>query len=125
LTWLLVTFKFAFASRSFPHLPATVRIVSIQAEIPILAGIGNLGGFAMFSHVHFAAVAAWLFLAVAGLLWVMACGPIATKMEKEGIPFWKGFLANLLLSPMMGVIAIFISRMLRPGRPLAPTVSRG
>ena len=79
----------------------------------------------MFSHVHFAAVAAWLFLAVAGLLWVMACGLIATKMEKEGIPFWKGFLANLLLSPLMGLLAIFISRMLRPGRPLAHTVSRG
>jgi len=46
-------------------------------------------------------------------------------MEKEGITFWKGFLVSLFLSPLTGLIMIFIARILRPGRPLAHTVSRG
>jgi Na+/H+-dicarboxylate symporter len=79
----------------------------------------------MFLHVHFAAIAAWLLLAIVGLVWVMACAVSATKMEKEGIAFWKGFLIGLLLSPLAGLIMIFIARVLRPGRPLAHTVSRG
>jgi nicotinamide riboside transporter PnuC len=79
----------------------------------------------MFSHVHFATAAAWLLFAIVGLLWTMACALTAAKMEKDGFTFWKGFLAVLLLSPLAGLIAIFIGRMLRPGRPLAHTVSRG
>lgn len=79
----------------------------------------------MYLHVHFAAIAAWLLLAIVGLAWVMACAITATKMEKEGIAFWKGFLVDLFLSPLTGWIMIFIARILRPGRPLAHTVSRG
>jgi len=79
----------------------------------------------MFSHVHFAAAAAWLLFAIVGLVWTMACALTAAKMEKEGFAFWKGFLLVLLLSPLTGVLAIFIARILRPGRPLAHTVSRG
>jgi hypothetical protein len=79
----------------------------------------------MSSHVHFAAAAAWLFFAIVGLLWTMACALTAAKMEKEGFGFWKGFIAVLLLSPLAGLIAIFIGRMLHPDRPLAHTVSRG
>jgi nicotinamide riboside transporter PnuC len=79
----------------------------------------------MFSHVHFAAAAAWLLFAIVGLVWTMACALTAAKMEKEGFAFWNGFLAVLLLSPLTGVLAIFIARILRPGRPLAHTVSRG
>ena len=40
----------------------------------------------------------------------------ASKMEKEGISFWKGFLAVLLLSPLAGLIAIFIARIVQSGR---------
>ena len=79
----------------------------------------------MYLHVHFAAIAAWLLLAIAGVLWVMACAVAASKMEKEGIAFWKGFLLGLLLSPLAGLIMIFITRVVRPSRPLAHTVSRG
>jgi hypothetical protein len=79
----------------------------------------------MYLHVHFAVIAAWLLLAIAGLVWIMACALTATQMEKEGIAFWKGFLFGLLLSPPAGLIVIFITRMLRPGRPLAHTASRG
>jgi hypothetical protein len=79
----------------------------------------------MYLHVHFAAIAAWLLMAIAGVLWVMACGITASKMEKEGIAFWKGFLLGLLLTPLAGLIMIFITRTVRPSRPLAPTVSRG
>jgi hypothetical protein len=79
----------------------------------------------MYLHVHFAAIAAWLLLANVGLVWVMACAVTATRMEKDGIPFWKGFLVGLLLSPVTGLIMIFIARILRPGRPLAHTISRG
>jgi Na+/H+-dicarboxylate symporter len=55
----------------------------------------------------------------------MACALTAAKMEKEGFTFWKGFVAVLLLSPLAGLIAIFFARIVRPGRPLAHTVSRG
>jgi len=79
----------------------------------------------MYLHLHFAAIAAWLILAVAGLLWAMACALAAARMEKDGVAFWKGFFTSLLLSPVAGLIIIFVARMLRPGRPLAHTVSRG
>jgi Na+/H+-dicarboxylate symporter len=79
----------------------------------------------MFPHVHFATLAAWLLFAIVGLFWTMACALTAAKMEKEGFAFWKGFVAVLLLSPLAGLIAIFIARIVRPGRPLAHTVSRG
>jgi hypothetical protein len=79
----------------------------------------------MFSHVHFATAAAWLLFAIVGLIWTMACALTAAKMEKEGFTFWKAFLVVLLLSPLAGLLAIFIARILRPGRPLAHTVSRG
>ena len=79
----------------------------------------------MYLHVHFAAITAWLLLAIAGLVWIMACALTATQMEKEGIAFWKRFLGGLLPSPLAGLIVIFITRMLRPGRPLAHAVSRG
>jgi hypothetical protein len=78
----------------------------------------------MYLHVHFAAIAAWLLLAIAGLLWVMACVLSAAKIEKEGIAFWKGFLTSLLLSPLAGLIMVFVARMLRPGRSLAHNVGR-
>jgi hypothetical protein len=78
----------------------------------------------MFLHVHFATLAAWLVVAIMELLWVMACALTAAKMEQEGIGFWKGFFANLMLSPLAGLIAIFIARIFRAGRPLAHTVSR-
>jgi nicotinamide riboside transporter PnuC len=79
----------------------------------------------MFSHLHFATAAAWLLFAIVGLVWTMACALTAAKMEKEGFAFWKGFVAVLLLSPLAGLIAIFIARIVRPGRSLAHTVSRG
>jgi Na+/H+-dicarboxylate symporter len=78
----------------------------------------------MFSHLHFATAAAWLLFAIVGLVWTMACALTAAKMEKEGFVFWKGFVAVLLLSPLAGLIAIFIARIVRPGRSLAHTVSR-
>jgi hypothetical protein len=79
----------------------------------------------MYLHVHFAAIAAWLLLAIAGLIWVMACALTATKMQKEGIAFWKGFFTSLLLSPLAGLVMTIIARILRPSRALAHTVSRG
>ena len=79
----------------------------------------------MFSHVHFAGVAAWLLFATVGLLWIMLCALTAARMEKEGLALWKGFLACIFLSPLAGLIAIFFARILRPARPLAHTVSRG
>ena len=79
----------------------------------------------MYLSVHFAAIAVWLALAIAVLLWVMACALTATKMEKKGIAFWKGFLTSFLLSPLVGLMMTFIPRILRPSRPLAHTVSRG
>jgi hypothetical protein len=79
----------------------------------------------MVAHVHFASVVAWMVIAIAGLLWVISCGAAAGKMEKEGIAFWRGFLACLLLSPLAGAVVIVIARMSRPGRSFVETVSRG
>jgi hypothetical protein len=79
----------------------------------------------MVAHVHFASLVACMVMAIAGLLWVMSCGVAAGKMEKEGIAFWKGFLACLLLSPLAGAAVIVIARMSRPSRRFVETVSRG
>jgi len=76
----------------------------------------------MYLDEHFAAIAAWLLLAITVLLWVTACALTATKMEKKGIAFWKGFLTSFLLSPLVGLMMTFIPRILRPSRPLAHTV---
>jgi hypothetical protein len=59
------------------------------------------------------------------ILWLMACGVAASRMEKEGIAFLRGFFACLLLSPLAGLVVILVSRMSRPSRRLAETVSRG
>ncbi|MGA7854641.1 MAG: hypothetical protein WCA15_15045 [Candidatus Acidiferrales bacterium] len=80
----------------------------------------------MVAQLHFVPVAAWLVLGIFGLLWMMACGITAGKMEKEGIAFWRGFFACLLLTPLVGLAAILIARMTRPNQRLAAeTVSRG
>ncbi|HEY0704547.1 MAG TPA: hypothetical protein VGD60_17370 [Candidatus Acidoferrales bacterium] len=79
----------------------------------------------MLDHVHFALIAGWLLLAIAGLLWVMACAIVANKMEREGVVFWKAFVACLLMTPLIGVITIGVARLMRPSRPLVPTVTRG
>jgi hypothetical protein len=79
----------------------------------------------MVAHVHFASLVAGTVVAIAGLLWVMACGVAAGKMEKEGIAFWRGFLTCLLLSPLAGAAVIVIARMSRPSRRFVETVSRG
>lgn len=73
----------------------------------------------MFAQVHFVPVAAWLILGIIGLLWVMAGGVTASRMEKEGISFWRGFFACLFLSPLVGLITIVIARATRPAQRLA------
>jgi hypothetical protein len=78
----------------------------------------------MFVPMHFAIAAGWLLLAIAGLLWVMACAVSANKMEREGITFWKGFFTCLLLTPLVGLIVVGIARSMRPNRPLIQTVTR-
>lgn len=80
----------------------------------------------MVAQQHFVPLAAWLVLGIFGLLWVMACGVTANKMEKEGIAFWRGFFACLLLTPLIGLAAILIARVTRPSQRLAAeTISRG
>ena len=76
-------------------------------------------------HVHFAWIAGWLVEGIAGLLWMIACAITANKMEKEGIAFGKGFLTCFILTPLVGVAAILVARMLRPSQPLIETASRG
>ena len=78
----------------------------------------------MSSPVHFATAALWLSAGIAGLLWTMACALTANKMEREGATFWKGFLACLLLTPLVGLLAIGAVRLVRSNRPLIETVTR-
>jgi ABC-type uncharacterized transport system permease subunit len=79
----------------------------------------------MSGHVHFAILTGWLSLGIGGLLWIVACAVVADKMEREGITFWKGFLACLLVTPLVGLLAVGIARSMRPNRPLVQTVTRG
>jgi hypothetical protein len=79
----------------------------------------------MLGHIHFAVAAGWLSLGIAGLLWFMACAITANKMEREGITFWRSFVACFLLTPLVGVIVIGVARSMRPTRPLVQTVTRG
>jgi hypothetical protein len=79
----------------------------------------------MVVHVHFASLVAWPVIGIATLLWIMARGVAASKMEKQGIAFWSGFFTGLLLSPFAGLVAILVARMGRPSQRLAETVSRG
>jgi hypothetical protein len=79
----------------------------------------------MVAHVHFASLVGGLVIAIIGLLWVMACGVAASKMEKEGIAFWRGFLTCLLLSPLAGAAVVVLARLSRPSRRFVETASRG
>jgi hypothetical protein len=79
----------------------------------------------MLSQVHFAPVAVCLSAAIAGLLWVMACAITANEMEREGLRFWKGFVACFFLTPLVGLLAIGAARWTRHDRPLVQTVTRG
>ena len=79
----------------------------------------------MVAHVHFASLVGGLVIAIVGLLWVMACGVAASKMEKEGIAFWRGFLTCLLLSPLAGAAVVVLARLSRPSRRFVETASRG
>jgi hypothetical protein len=78
----------------------------------------------MSNGVHFAVIAGWLLLAVASLLWVMACAIVANKMEREGVAFWKAFVACFLLTPLLGLLTLGVARLMRPDRPLVQTVTR-
>ena len=79
----------------------------------------------MFLHVHFVAIVLWLSAGIAGLLWTMACAFSANKMEQEGATFWKAFVTYLLLTPLVGLLAIGVARATRSNRPLVQNVSRG
>jgi hypothetical protein len=81
-------------------------------------------GTTMLGHLHFAVAAGWLSLAIAGLLWVMACAITSNKMEREGVTFWKSFITCFLLTPLVGVMVIGVARSMRPNRPLVQTVTR-
>jgi hypothetical protein len=55
----------------------------------------------------------------------MACAITANEMEREGVRFWKGFIACFFLTPLFGLLAIGVARLMRPDRPLVQTVTRG
>jgi hypothetical protein len=78
----------------------------------------------MSTDVHFAVIAGWLLLAIASLLWVMACAIVANKMEREGVAFWKGFVACFLLTPLVGLLTLGVARLMRPYRRLVQTATR-
>lgn len=79
----------------------------------------------MFVQMHFAVAAAGIAIGVVSLLWTLACAITANRMEREGLTFWKGFVTCLLLTPLIGLLAIGVTHFMRPSRPLVQTVSRG
>jgi hypothetical protein len=78
----------------------------------------------MLNHIHFAVIAGWLLLAIASLLWVVACAIVANKMEREGVIFWKAFVACFLMTPLLGLLTLGVARLMRPSRPLVQTATR-
>jgi hypothetical protein len=78
----------------------------------------------MSNEIHFAVVAGWLLLAIASLLWFTACAIVANKMEREGVVFWKAFVACFLLTPLVGLLTLGVTRLMRPDRPLVQTATR-
>ena len=79
----------------------------------------------MFAQMHFAVAIEWVSIGIAGLLWFMACAITANKMEQEGVTFWKALVVCFLFTPFLGLIAIGVTRSVRPSRPLVHTVTRG
>jgi hypothetical protein len=78
----------------------------------------------MSDYIPFAVIAGWLLLAISSLLWLMACAIVANKMEREGVIFWKAFLACLLLTPLVGLLTLGVARLMRPNRSLVQTATR-
>jgi phosphatidylglycerophosphate synthase len=66
------------------------------------------------SHIHFAAIVAWLIIAIAVLIWIMACVAIAHRMERQGFSFRKVFVACALLSLLAGILAAILQRPVQP-----------
>jgi len=79
----------------------------------------------MHSPSNILLTAVWIIVGILALLWTIPCGAVANWGEKQGISFQKTFLVSIFLSPLAGLILIWISRPTRTDSALAQTPSRG
>jgi len=79
----------------------------------------------MFSPSDYLLTVFWIMAGIMALLWTIPCGAIATWGEKQGIAFRKIFVISIFLSPLAGLIFVWISRPARANAALAQTASRG
>jgi hypothetical protein len=79
----------------------------------------------MHSPSAYLLTAFWIVVGIMALLWTIPCGAIATWGEKQGVSFRKVFTISIFLSPLAGVIFVWIARPARVNAALAQTASRG
>jgi hypothetical protein len=68
----------------------------------------------MLTHMHFAVLVGWLVIAMLALLWILSCAMVANKMEQQGFSFSKAFISCCLFTPLAGILAVTLERLLRP-----------
>jgi len=78
----------------------------------------------MHSPSNILLTAVWIVVGTMALLWTFPCGAVANWGEKQGISFRKTFLVSIFLSPLAGLVFVWISRPTRTDSPLAQTASR-
>jgi len=79
----------------------------------------------MFSSSSYLLTAFWLMLGIVALLWTIPCGAVAGWGVKRGISFRTTFLVSIFLSPLAGIIFVWIARPAPANAALTQTVSRG
>lgn len=79
----------------------------------------------MLSPSTYLLTAFWIVAGIMALLWTIPCGALATWGERQGIAFRKIFIISIFLSPLAGLIFVWIARPARANGALAQTASRG
>ncbi len=78
----------------------------------------------MYSPSTYVLVTIWITTSILILFWIMACGVVAQRGEKQGNTFWKICLLSLFLTPLTGLVFVLAARSNRTSQALPQTVSR-
>jgi len=78
----------------------------------------------MVSASSYLFTAFWILAGTTALLWTIPCGAVASWGEKQGINFQKLFLVSIFLTPLAGVILVWIARPTRADATLTRTAGR-
>jgi hypothetical protein len=78
----------------------------------------------MHSASTFVLASFWVVAGILVLLWSMPCAVLAHRGEKQGLGFSRIFLVSFFLTPIAGLVFLFVRRSHRGNRVLSQTVSR-